>query len=112
MSVVNLMNVAVLDNPTEFLNQFQFEITFECSQELEDGVWVVHLPLSLFRSSSPCAGLSFLPPSYACVYLPIVMCAVILPLARLYLVSFSRVYCERCCGISPTINAHGAGLVG
>jgi histone chaperone ASF1 len=38
MSVVNLMNVQVLDNPTEFLNQFQFEITFECSQELEDGM--------------------------------------------------------------------------
>jgi hypothetical protein len=27
----------VLDNPTCFLNPFQFEITFECLQELEDG---------------------------------------------------------------------------
>ena len=27
----------VLDNPTNFRNPFQFEITFECLQELEDG---------------------------------------------------------------------------
>jgi histone chaperone ASF1 len=27
----------VLDNPTNFLNPFQFEITFECLQELDDG---------------------------------------------------------------------------
>ena len=27
----------VLDNPTCFLNPFQFEITFECLQELDDG---------------------------------------------------------------------------
>lgn len=28
----------VLDNPTSFLNPFQFEITFECLQELDDGM--------------------------------------------------------------------------
>jgi len=28
----------VLDNPTHFQNPFQFEITFECLQELEDGM--------------------------------------------------------------------------
>ena len=27
----------VLDNPTNFCNSFQFEVTFECLQELEDG---------------------------------------------------------------------------
>lgn len=27
----------VLDNPTSFMNPFQFEITFECLQELDDG---------------------------------------------------------------------------
>ena len=27
----------VLDNPCTFENPFQFEITFECLQELEDG---------------------------------------------------------------------------
>ena len=27
----------VLDNPCTFENPFQFEITFECRQELEDG---------------------------------------------------------------------------
>ena len=36
----------VLDNPTTFMNPFQFEITFECLQELEDGkstnvVWLL-----------------------------------------------------------------------
>jgi len=32
----------VLDNPTSFLNPFQFEITFECLQELEDDLeWKV-----------------------------------------------------------------------
>lgn len=28
---------SVLDNPTCFLNPLQFEITFECLQELDDG---------------------------------------------------------------------------
>ena len=27
----------ILDNPTNFQNPFQFEITFECLQELDDG---------------------------------------------------------------------------
>jgi histone chaperone ASF1 len=37
MALVNLVNMAVLDNPTSFLNPFQFEVTFECLQELDDG---------------------------------------------------------------------------
>lgn len=37
MSLVNITNVVVLDNPTVFTNPFQFEITFECLQDLSDG---------------------------------------------------------------------------
>mmetsp|Transcript_31052 Transcript_31052/g.35374 ORF Transcript_31052/g.35374 Transcript_31052/m.35374 type:complete len:210 (+) Transcript_31052:128-757(+) len=36
MSLVNVTNVVVLDNPTQFTNPFQFEITFECIQDLSD----------------------------------------------------------------------------
>lgn len=36
MSVVNIVNVHVLDNPTRFTNPFQFEITFECTSALQD----------------------------------------------------------------------------
>ena len=31
----------VLDNPCNFANPFQFEITFECLQELEDGEFLM-----------------------------------------------------------------------
>jgi len=42
MSLVNLLNMVVLDNPTTFSNPFQFEITFECLQELDDDLeWKV-----------------------------------------------------------------------
>ena len=37
MAKVQLTNVTVLDNPTAFLNPFQFEITFECLEDLADG---------------------------------------------------------------------------
>lgn len=46
MSAVSITNVAVLDNPTAFLNPFQFEISYECFVPLEDGSFS-HL-LSLF----------------------------------------------------------------
>jgi len=36
MSLVNILNVTVLDNPTAFSNPFQFEIQFECVQALDD----------------------------------------------------------------------------
>ncbi|XP_020289707.1 histone chaperone asf1 [Pseudomyrmex gracilis] len=40
MAKVQLVNVAVLDNPSPFLNPFQFEVTFECIEELkEDLEW-------------------------------------------------------------------------
>eukprot|EP01038_Epipyxis_sp_PR26KG_P005995 gene5995-8254_t len=42
MSLVNVVNVGVLDNPCSFTNPLQFEITFECIQELPDDLeWKV-----------------------------------------------------------------------
>lgn len=37
MSVVNITNIQVLDNPTRLGNPFQFEITFECIAALQNG---------------------------------------------------------------------------
>ena len=37
MAKVQLENVAVLDNPSAFLNPFQFKVTFECIEELKEG---------------------------------------------------------------------------
>ncbi|MCO5582595.1 hypothetical protein L7F22_036493 [Adiantum nelumboides] len=36
MSSVNVTNVTVLDNPAAFQNPFQFEISYECHQQLGD----------------------------------------------------------------------------
>jgi hypothetical protein len=44
MSAVNLTNVAVLDNPTSFVNPFQFEISYECLVALEDGAFASFTP--------------------------------------------------------------------
>ena len=42
MNVVNVTSINVLDNPCAFGNPFQFEITFECLQELkEDLDWKI-----------------------------------------------------------------------
>ncbi|KAG7347342.1 ASF1 like histone chaperone [Nitzschia inconspicua] len=42
MALVNVVNMVVLDNPTTFTSPFQFEITFECLQELDDDLeWKV-----------------------------------------------------------------------
>jgi histone chaperone ASF1 len=38
MSVVNITNIQVLDNPTRLGNPFQFEITFECIAALQNGI--------------------------------------------------------------------------
>ncbi|KAL4885128.1 histone chaperone [Aspergillus karnatakaensis] len=35
MSVVSLLGVKVLDNPAQFLSSYQFEITFECLEQLQ-----------------------------------------------------------------------------
>ena len=37
MAKVQVLNVNVLDNPTLFRNSFQFEVTFECTENLETG---------------------------------------------------------------------------
>lgn len=37
MAKVQLSNVVVLDNPSPFLNPFQFELTFECIEDLNEG---------------------------------------------------------------------------
>lgn len=40
MAKVHITNIVVLDNPSSFLNPFQFELTFECIEELkEDLEW-------------------------------------------------------------------------
>jgi len=42
MAKVNLCNVVVKDNPCQFSNAFQFEITFECMEDLnEDLEWKI-----------------------------------------------------------------------
>ncbi|KAK3091601.1 hypothetical protein FSP39_021077 [Pinctada imbricata] len=42
MAKVNICNVVVLDNPSPFFNPFQFEITFECLEDLpEDLEWKI-----------------------------------------------------------------------
>jgi histone chaperone ASF1 len=42
MAKVHVCNVVVLDNPSPFLNPFQFEITFECIEDLpEDLEWKI-----------------------------------------------------------------------
>eukprot|EP01031_Cornospumella_fuschlensis_P037848 gene37848-45976_t len=42
MALVNVLNMTVLDNPSVFSNPFQFEITFECLQDLSDDLeWKV-----------------------------------------------------------------------
>lgn len=40
MAKIHITNVVVLDNPSSFSNPFQFELTFECIEELkEDLEW-------------------------------------------------------------------------
>ena len=42
MAKVHVCNVVVLDNPSHFNNPFQFEITFECIEDLpEDLEWKI-----------------------------------------------------------------------
>lgn len=37
MSVVSLLGVKVLNNPAKFGDKYEFEITFECLEQLEKG---------------------------------------------------------------------------
>lgn len=43
MAKVNIVNVVVLDNPSPFLNPFQFEITFEALEDLSEGKFLEKL---------------------------------------------------------------------
>lgn len=38
MSVVSLLGVNVLNNPAKFTDKYNFEITFECLEQLQKGV--------------------------------------------------------------------------
>lgn len=38
MSVVSLLGVKILNNPATFVAPYQFEITFECLEQLQKGV--------------------------------------------------------------------------
>ena len=37
MTAINITSVNVLDNPALFVNPFQFEIQYECLQDLQHG---------------------------------------------------------------------------
>jgi histone chaperone ASF1 len=37
MSIVSLLGIKVLNNPAKFTDNYQFEITFECLEQLEKG---------------------------------------------------------------------------
>lgn len=49
MAKVQVLNVAVLDNPSSFGNPFQFEITFECMEDLPEGERCVHNTRAFIR---------------------------------------------------------------
>jgi histone chaperone ASF1 len=46
MSVVSLLGVKVLNNPAPFNAPYEFEITFECLEQLREG-WNVSSPCNL-----------------------------------------------------------------
>lgn len=39
MSVVSLLGVKIVNNPAPFLAPYQFEITFECLEQLQKGIY-------------------------------------------------------------------------
>lgn len=43
MSVVSLLGVKTLNNPASFLSPYQFEITFECLEQLQKGEYMTAL---------------------------------------------------------------------
>lgn len=58
MSVVSLLGVKIVNNPAQFLAPYQFEITFECLEQLQKGDypifvfenWLYWLMLGVVRS--------------------------------------------------------------
>lgn len=65
---MHIVNVVVLDNPSPFFNPFQFEITFECVEDLQEGentntnnkTWLVFLPVVVIDSNIRTRGNGFL----------------------------------------------------
>lgn len=49
MSVVSLLGVKLLNNPAPFLAPYQFEITFECLEQLQKG----KLQIPMIRNLNP-----------------------------------------------------------
>lgn len=43
MSVVSLLGVKVVNNPAMFTDKYEFEITFECLEQLEHGMLLEYL---------------------------------------------------------------------
>lgn len=50
MSVVSLLGVKVLNNPAPFTAPYEFEITFECLEQLQKGT----TPITYKSHSHPC----------------------------------------------------------
>ena len=48
MTAINITAINVLDNPTLFINPFQFEIQYECLQDLQHGESAVALLLASY----------------------------------------------------------------
>ena len=57
MAKVRIVDVTVLDNPSKFFNPFQFQITFECTEDLSDGknpTYIFMMYMTLASHSSEC----------------------------------------------------------
>lgn len=52
MSVVSLLGVKNLNNPAPFTASYQFEITFECLEQLQKGEYSVILPFFAVKFSN------------------------------------------------------------
>jgi histone chaperone ASF1 len=44
MSVVSLLGVNVINNPAKFTDKYEFEITFECLEPLQKGMFLFVSP--------------------------------------------------------------------
>lgn len=52
MTAINITAITVLDNPTLFVNPFQFEIQYECIQDLQHGeLSAIFAPLCTLSSA-------------------------------------------------------------
>lgn len=49
MSAVTLLGVNILNNPAKFTDNYQFEITFECLEQLEKGKQLPFAPHRFVR---------------------------------------------------------------